>query len=89
MTTQSPKRRASAWNASLAPAFAFTAATDEILPDLPEESGGRLLFVLLGAAIVGLYLLLRRTRERAAESYWESRRREQELRDADPDMRRD
>lgn len=55
---------------------------------LPEEAGGRLVFVLVGVGIVGLYLLLRRTRRRTEAAYWERRRREQEQRDADPDMRR-
>lgn len=55
----------------------------------PEETGARVLFVMVGVAIVALYLLLRRTRRRSEAAYWERRRREQAQRDADPDLRRD
>lgn len=53
----------------------------------PEDAGGRIVFVLVGVGIVGLYLILRRTRRRTEAAYWERRRREQAQRDADPDMR--
>ena len=55
----------------------------------PEDAGARVLFVIVGVAIVALYLLVRRTRKRTEKAYWERRRREQAMRDADPDMRRD
>jgi hypothetical protein len=63
------------------------AQTDE--STFPEDTGARVLFVVVGVAIVALYLLLRRTRRRTEDAYWERRRREKGLRDADPDMRRD
>ncbi len=56
---------------------------------VPEDPGGRVVFVLVGVAIVALYLMLRRTRRRTEAAYWDRRRREQARRDADPDMRRD
>jgi hypothetical protein len=56
---------------------------------LPEDPAARVVFVMVGAAIVGLYFVIRRTRRRADDAYWESRRREQTLRDNDPDMKRD
>ena len=55
----------------------------------PDETGGQVVFVIVGIAIVALYLLLRRTRRRTEEAYWERRRRDQALRDNDPDMRQD
>lgn len=61
-------------------------STDGILP---EDPGARVLFVVIGAGILGLYFLLRRTRRRSEAAYWARRSRERELRDSDPDMRRD
>ncbi len=55
----------------------------------PEDAGARIVFVLVGVGIVGLYLILRRTRRRTEAAYWERRRREQAQRDADPDMKQD
>jgi hypothetical protein len=70
----------------LAAPVILTEATDGILP---EDPGARVVFVIIGIAILGLYFLLRRTRRRSEAAYWERRKRERELRDNDPDMRRD
>jgi predicted LPLAT superfamily acyltransferase len=64
----------------------LTESSDGIIP---EDGGARVVFVIIGAAILGLYFLLRRTRRRAMDDYWSRTKREQELRDADPDLRRD
>lgn len=56
---------------------------------LPDETSGRVVFVIVGVAIVALYLLLRRTRQRTEQAYWDRRRVERERMDNDPDMRRD
>ncbi|HSF84110.1 MAG TPA: hypothetical protein VLG28_00435 [Acidimicrobiia bacterium] len=64
----------------------FAQAVEDTFPD---EAGGRVIFVIVGVAIVALYLVLRRTRRRTEEAYWERRRREKARRDNDPDMRRD
>ena len=69
-----------------APVMAFTQSSDGIVPD---DAGARVIFAIIGLAILGLYLLLRRTKRRADDHYMGSRRREQELRDNDPDLRRD
>jgi hypothetical protein len=61
-------------------------SSDEIIPSDP---GARTLFVVIGLVILALYFLLRRTRRRSVEAYWSRRRREDELREADPDMRKD
>ncbi len=55
----------------------------------PEDSGARVVFVLVGIAIVGLYFLLRNTRRRTEQAYWDRRRKEEERRATDPDMRKD
>ena len=72
--------------AAFAPPVILTESADGIFPDDP---GARVVFVLIGMGIVGLYLLLRRTRRRSEAAYWERRKREQDQRDSDPDMRRD
>lgn len=71
---------------AFAPPVILTESTDGILP---EDPGARVVFVIVGIVILGLHFLLRRTRRRSEAAYWERRRQEQELRDNDPDMRRD
>gem|GEM_PF-3933345 len=56
---------------------------------IPEDPGARVVFVVIGLVILGLYLVLRSSRRRSDAAYWEQRRRQREQRDADPDMRRD
>jgi hypothetical protein len=60
-------------------ATAIVAQTDGV--QLPEGSGGGILFWLVGAGVIlGLWFLISRT------AYWERRRREEALRRDDPDM---
>ncbi|MCB1246815.1 MAG: hypothetical protein KDB69_06100, partial [Acidimicrobiia bacterium] len=61
------------------------------LVDTPESTGSGewIVWILLGAGIVALWLLIRNTRKRAYRDYWERRKREEERRKNDPDMRKD
>jgi hypothetical protein len=55
--------------------------------DLPESGGGGVVFWLVGAAvIVGLWILISRTRRRSYDDYWARRRRDEIRRINDPDM---
>lgn len=57
--------------------------------DLPEAGSGGIIFWLIGAVvIVGLFLVISRTRKRSYDAYWERKRREEQQRLDDPDMAR-
>ena len=57
--------------------------------DLPEAGSGGIVFWLIGAVvIVGLFLVISRTRKRSYDAYWERKRREEQQRLDDPDMAR-
>ena len=56
---------------------------------LPEAGGGEIVvWLLLAAGIVGLFLIINRTRKRSYQSYMGRARREAELRANDPDMKK-
>ena len=78
-------RRLGAWSPAVAPIL-LTEASDGVVP---ADPGARILFVIIGVVILGLYFLLRATRRRSEDAYWERRQREQDRRNADPDMRSD
>jgi hypothetical protein len=55
--------------------------------NLPDGDGAQILFWLIGAGVIlGLWFVVARTRKRSYNEYWERKRREQQLRDNDPDM---
>ena len=55
---------------------------------LPEAGGGEIVvWLLLAAGIVGLFLVINRTRKRSYKSYMSRAEREAELRRNDPDMK--
>lgn len=56
---------------------------------LPDDVGSGIIWGAFLAVIVALYILVRNTRRKADDQYWERRRREREQREADPDMRKD
>lgn len=56
---------------------------------LPEGGAETAIWVVVAVVIVGLYLVVSRTRKRSERHYWEQRRLEEERRANDPDMRRD
>lgn len=57
---------------------------------LPEAGGGEIVvWVLLAAGIVGLFLIINRTRKRSYQSYMDRAKREAEMKANDPDMRKD
>jgi hypothetical protein len=55
--------------------------------NLPEGGGGQIVFWLIGAGVIlGLWFVIARSRKRSYNAYWDRRRKEQQLRDDDPDM---
>jgi len=56
--------------------------------NLPEAGGGEIfIWVILAAVIVGLYLIITRTRKRSFRSYMDREQREADQRANDPDMK--
>ena len=54
---------------------------------IPEAGGGAiLLWVFLAAGIIGLYVLITRTRKRSYRDYMSRAEREAEMKANDPDM---
>ena len=57
---------------------------------IPDAGGGAIVvWVLLAAGIVGLFLIINRTRKRSYQSYMDRSKREAELKANDPDMKRE
>jgi len=54
---------------------------------LPSGGAETVVWLLVAAVIVGLYLVVRRTRNASRRDYLDRRRREEEMRKNDPDMR--
>ncbi len=58
--------------------------------NLPEAGGGEIVvWVILAAVIVGLYIIITRTRKRSYRNYMDRARREQEAKANDPDMKQE
>ena len=53
------------------------------------SSNGTILLWILGAGIVGLYILINRTRKRSYREYMSRAQREEDLKANDPDMRQE
>ena len=62
--------------------------SDGIVETLPDDPGAQIVWGLILAALVAIYFFTARNRRRAAEHYLAARKREQEMRDNDPDMRK-
>jgi len=57
---------------------------------IPDAGGGAILiWLLLGAGIIGLYVVINRTRRRSYREYMSRAEREEELKANDPDMRQE
>ena len=57
---------------------------------IPDAGGGAIfVWLLLGAGIIGLYLVINRTRKRSYRDYLSRSDREAEMKANDPDMRKD
>jgi hypothetical protein len=52
--------------------------------NLPDDAGSTLVFVLFFAVVAGLWFLIRRSRRRAEDEFWERKRREREGRPPRP-----
>jgi heme exporter protein D len=57
--------------------------------NLPAGGAETIVWLLVAAVIVGLYLVVRRTRNASRRDYLDRQRREKEMRKNDPDMRDD
>ena len=56
---------------------------------IPDAGGGAIfVWVILGAGIIGLYVIINRTRRRSYRGYMARDEREAELKANDPDMRK-
>lgn len=54
--------------------------------ELPTTAGEWIIWIVIAAVIVGLWLVLRRTRQRAYRDYFERQRAAEQRRLNDPDM---
>lgn len=61
---------------------------DGIIPNQPDDNASLLVFLVVGVALVGVYWLIRRSRRRSEDAYWDRKAREEDLRRNDPDMAR-
>ena len=58
--------------------------------NLPEGGGGEIIvWLILAAIIVGLFLVINRTRKRSFNDYMSRAEREARMKADDPDMKRD
>ncbi len=69
--------------------LAIVMAVTESTPLVPEEGSAKLVWAVVAAVILGLYLLMKSARTKAAQEYWDRRRREEERIANDPDMRKE
>jgi heme exporter protein D len=65
--------------------IAFVAQETSTIPE--AGSGAILVWLALGAGIIGLYILINRSRKRSYRDYMSRAEREAEMRANDPDMR--
>jgi hypothetical protein len=68
--------------------YTILASSDGFVETLPDEPGAQIVWGLVLAALVVVYVFITRSRRRSAEHYLAARKREQEMRDNDPDMRK-
>ena len=64
-------------------------ASDEGGFTFPEDPGAQAIWAILAVVILGAYIMISRTRRRAREDYIRHKMWEKELRENDPDMRKD
>ncbi|HSG78611.1 MAG TPA: hypothetical protein VLD62_03450 [Acidimicrobiia bacterium] len=64
----------------------FLAQTDDAFLGLPTDTADIVVWLLIAAVILGLYLLVQRTRRRAEDAFWERKRREREAERGRPDL---
>ena len=63
--------------------------SDGFVDTLPDDTGGQIVWGLILAALVAAYFVTSRSRRRAAEHYLAAKKRDQEMRDNDPDMKKE
>lgn len=63
--------------------------TESVELTFPDETNAQIVWVIVFAVIIGVYLIVSRTRRRAKEHYLASKRREADLKANDPDMKKD
>ena len=68
------------------PLLIALAESDSIIP---EETSARIVWVVIGAVILGLYFLMKSSRKKATQEYWDRRKADEDRIANDPDMRKD
>jgi hypothetical protein len=68
------------------PLLIALAESDSIIP---EETSARIVWLVIGAVILGLYFLMKSSRKKATREYWDRRKAEEDRIANDPDMRKD
>lgn len=53
------------------------AQTEDPGPTLPENPGSALVWIVFLGVVIGLYLIVKRTRQKAEDEFWERKRREE------------
>jgi len=57
--------------------------------NLPDGGGGQVLFWLIGAGVIlGLWFIIAKSRKQSYNAYWDRRRKQEQLKENDPDMAR-
>jgi hypothetical protein len=56
---------------------------------IPEDTSARILWLVIGVVILGLYFFMKAARRKATEEYWARRKADEERRTNDPDMRKE
>ena len=64
-------------------------AADEGGFTLPDNGVGIVIWIIIAAVLLGAYVLINRTRQRFREDYIRKLNWERELRENDPDMKKD
>jgi hypothetical protein len=60
-----------------------------VVDTLPDDTAGQVVWGVVLALLIGGYFLAKRSRNKARDHYYAAKRREADLRDNDPDMKKD
>ena len=66
----------------------FLTESGGVVDTFPDDTGAQVVWGLILVAIVGMYFLSKRSRNRARDHYLAAKKREADLRANDPDMKK-